>query len=280
MPTFDTPDPIQVTIDIYMADLRITAGDRTDTVVEVRPSDGANESDVEAARQVRVDYADGTLRITGPKRLFDFSRKSRSVDLTVELPTGSQVIADVLAGGIRSGGRLGDSKFKISAGHLSIEQTGAARLSTGAGHVTAGTIDGNAEISTGTGKIQVGEIAGTAVLKNSNGDTTIDAVGGDARVRSANGAISVGRAGAGVDAKTSNGDIHIGEVVRGSVHLGTAAGDVEIGIAEGTAAWLQVTTGFGKLRNLLENVPRPEDAAETVEVRGRTSYGDITIRRS
>jgi hypothetical protein len=69
-------------------------------------------------------------------------------------------------------------------------------------------------------------------------------------------------------------------VARGSVVLETANGDLEIGIAEGTAAWLQVNTGFGHVRNLLDEATRPTESDETVEVRGRTSYGDITIRRS
>src|ERR1035438_8061607 len=95
-----------------------------------------------------------------------------------------------------------------------------------------------------------------------------------------NGAISVDRAGADVDAKTSNGSIRIGEVARSSVVLGTPAGGLEIGIAEGTAARLEVNTGHGHVHNLLENATRPEEAHETVEVRGHTSYGDIAIRRS
>jgi hypothetical protein len=69
-------------------------------------------------------------------------------------------------------------------------------------------------------------------------------------------------------------------VVRGSVLVGTAMGDLDIGIAEGTAAWLQVNTSFGHVRNLLDSTGRPGESDETVEVRGRTSYGDITIRRS
>ena len=100
------------------------------------------------------------------------------------------------------------------------------------------------------------------------------------RVRATNGDVRIERTGAGVDAKTSRGSIRLGEVVRGSIVLGTAMGDLEIGIAEGTAAWLAVNTEFGHVRNLLKNVDRPENADETVEVRGRTSYGDITILRS
>jgi hypothetical protein len=78
---------------------------------------------------------------------------------------------------------------------------------------------------------------------------------------------------------TSNGSIRLGEVARGSVVRGTAMGDLEVGIAEGTAARLAVNTRFGHMRNL-DNATEPDEADETVEVRGRTSYGDITIRRS
>lgn len=281
MPKFDTPEPISVTLDLGVGDVRIAASDRGDTVVEVRPSDGADESDVWAAQQVRADYTNGVLRITGPKaRAFDFSRRTRSVDVSIELPTGSLVSAEAQMGTFRSTGRLGECRFKTGAGNAWLERAGSLRLHTGAGHVTVDGVAGNVDISTGTGKIQLGEVDGAAVVKSSNGDIVIDAVAGDARVRTANGAIAIERAGAGVDAKTSNGAIRLGEVVRGSVVLGTAAGDLDIGIAEGTAAWLEVNTSFGHLRNLLENALRPDETDQRVEVRGRTSYGDITIRRA
>ncbi|HEY3608934.1 MAG TPA: DUF4097 family beta strand repeat-containing protein [Pseudonocardiaceae bacterium] len=281
MPNFETPEPISVTFELGVGDVRITASDRTDTTVDVRPSDESDESDVQAAQRVRVDYANGVLHITGPKaRAFDFSRKTRSVDVSIELPSGSQVSADMQLGDFRCAGRLGECRLKTSAGNLRLERTGPLRLDSGAGHITVDGAAGDAEIYTGNGKVRVGEVEGTAVVKSSNGDIMIEAVTGDARVRTANGEISIDRAGAGVDAKTSNGSIRVGEVVRGSVVLGTAAGDLEIGIAEGTAAWLEVNTGFGHVRNQLDNASRPDEADETVEVRGRTSYGDITIRRS
>ncbi|NUR74416.1 MAG: DUF4097 family beta strand repeat protein [Hamadaea sp.] len=281
MPTFETYDSIAVTLELSVGYLRVTASDRVDTVVEVRPSDESDESDVKAAQQVRVDYSNGTLRVIGPKaRMFDFSRKLRSVDVTIELPTGSQVSAETQMGDLRCAGQLGQCRLKTTAGNIWVEQTGPLRANTSAGNVSADVVAGDADISTGTGSIQVGQIQGTAVVKNSNGETRIGAVTGDVRVRAANGDIIVDRAGAGVDAKTSNGNVSVGEVVRGSVVLGTAMGSLDIGIAEGTAAWLQVNTAFGRVNNQLENTTRPEDAAETVEVRGSTSFGDITIHRS
>ncbi|GAA1220697.1 DUF4097 family beta strand repeat-containing protein [Pseudonocardia alaniniphila] len=280
MPNFETPEPISVTIELGVADVRITASDRTETLVEVRPSEESDESDVKAAQQVRVDFTNGVLHVAGPKRVFDFSRKTRSVDVSIELPTGSQVSAEIQAGDFRSAGRLGECRFKTGAGNAQLERTGPLRLNTGAGHLTVDGIAGNAELSTGTGKVRLGDIEGTAVVKSSNGDIVIDKVAADVRVRTANGEISIDRAGAGVEAKTANGGIRLGEVVRGTVVLGTAAGDLEIGIAEGTAAWLEVNTGFGHVRNQLDTAGRPEESDETVEVRARTSYGDVTIRRS
>ena len=281
MPEFTTPESISVTVELGVGDVRIVASDRTDTVVEVRPSNAADESDVQAAKQVRVDFTDGVLRVTGPRsRLFDFSRRTRSVDVSIELPSGSQVATELQVGGVRGDGRLGECRVRTGAGNVSLADTGPLRLDTAAGHVTVAGVAGNAEIHTGSGKVRVGDVRGSAVVRNSNGDTTLAAVAGDVRVRNANGDIAVERAGAGVDAKTSNGAIRLGEIARGSVVLGTAMGDLEIGIAEGTAAWLDVTTGFGRVHNLLDSATKPEPTDETVEVRGRTSYGDITVRRS
>jgi DUF4097 and DUF4098 domain-containing protein YvlB len=281
MPNFETPEPISVTLEVGVGNVRITASDRTDTTVDVRPSDESDESDVQAAQRVRVDYANGALQVTGPKaRVFDFSRKTRSVDVSIDLPSGSQVSGEVQVGDLSGTGRLGECRFKTSAGHVRLERTGPLRVHTAAGHITADGVAGNAEIHTGSGKVRIGAVEGSVVVKNSNGDTEINAVTGDVRVRSANGDISVARAGAGVEAKTSHGSIRLGEVARGSVELGTAMGDLEIGIAEGTAAWLEVNTGFGQARNLLDNATRPTESDETVEVRAHTSFGDITIRRS
>jgi hypothetical protein len=71
----------------------------------------------------------------------------------------------------------------------------------------------------------------------------------------------------------------VGEVVRSSVVLETQLGDLEVGIREGTAAWLDVSARAGKVHNALDAADAPEPSADTVEVRARTSVGDVVIRR-
>ena len=80
-------------------------------------------------------------------------------------------------------------------------------------------------------------------------------------------------------AKSANGDVRLGEAVRGSVVLETKLGDLEVGIPEGTAAWLDVRATAGRVHNALEAADAPEATAETVEVRARTAVGDILIKR-
>jgi hypothetical protein len=282
MPTFDTPDPISVTVEFGVGDLRIVASDRTDTMVEVRPSDPAKKADVTAAEQTRVEYAGGRLLIKAPKnwRQYTFRGDGESVDVQVELPAGSQLRGETGVAALRCRGRLGECRYKTGIGDIQLERAGAVQLRTGVGDITVERAGGDAELTTGSGSLRIDGIDGTAVVKNSNGDTWIGRVTGDLRVNAANGRISVDQASGTVAAKSANGDVRLGEVAHGAVLAQTAFGKVEIGIRDGVAAWLDLNTRYGIVRNDLDTADRPGAGEEAVEVRARTSFGDITIHRS
>jgi hypothetical protein len=72
------------------------------------------------------------------------------------------------------------------------------------------------------------------------------------------------------------GDLEMSGLAIGDLETG----DLETGIAEGAAARPQMDTGVGHAHDLLENTTRPEEAEETVEVRGSTFYGRIIVHRS
>jgi hypothetical protein len=73
--------------------------------------------------------------------------------------------------------------------------------------------------------------------------------------------------------------VRVDELVRGSAVLETGFGAVEIGIREGTAAWLDIDSGQGVIRSELDTAEGPEQAEDTVKVRARTGFGDIVVRR-
>jgi len=282
MPSFDTPEPISVTLELGVGDIRIAASDRTDTVVEVRPSDAAKKSDVTAAADTRVEYVGGRLLIKAPKgwRQYTFRGGAESIDVQIELPAGSHVRGDAVIAALRCTGRLGECRFKTGLGEIRVDRAGPAQLNTGMGDVTVNRAVDHVEVTTRSGAVQIASVDGTAVIRNSNGDSWIGEVTGDLRVNAANGGIAVGRAHAAVAARTANGDIRLGEVGHGVVLAQTGRGKLDVAIREGVPAWLDLNTHCGNVRNGLNAAERPDPGEAAVEVRARSSFGDITISRA
>ncbi|UED88057.1 DUF4097 family beta strand repeat-containing protein [Streptomyces profundus] len=278
MPSFDTPEPIATVAHVEAGSIQFTADDRVDTRVEVRPRDPRRDQDVRAADQTEVTYAGGVLTIRTPKA--NFIGRTGTVDVTVELPTGSQVEMTGAWAQVLGEGRLGEVRLKTSSGDVRLDAAGPVRLTASHGSITVDRVEGMAEISTNTGNLRIGLVDGPAVLKNSHGTTTVGTVTGELRVRGANGGIDVAHAGASVAGTTTNGHLRVADVARGAVRLETSNGSIEIGIREGTAAWLDVSSKRGQVRNTLATAEAPDRTEETVEVRARTNWGNIDVRRA
>ena len=284
MPAFPTPAPISVRVELSLGHAHLIAGPRADTVVVVNPSDRSRRSDIEAAEKTIVEFSNGILHVRAPRArglgsYIGPTSRSGSVDVTIELPEGSDLEAEADLAHFRADGRLGDTRIKAGAGDIAVDQAGAVTLASGAGTVSVGRSAGHTKVTT-AGDMRLGEIEGDAQIKNLNGKTWVGEVTGPISVKSANGDIVVDKAHGEVAAKTANGSIEIGEVVSGTVVLGTASGHLEIAVREGTAAWVDAKTQFGRVPNSLGPTGGPEPSEQTVEIRARTAFGDVVIRRS
>jgi DUF4097 and DUF4098 domain-containing protein YvlB len=246
MPRFETPGPIELELDLVAADVRIEAADRAVTVVDVRPGDPDRPEDMAAAERTQIDHTPGRVLVKTPRtwRTYGPFARSGAVEVRVELPAGSSVLAKTGMGSVRSSGELGESQVKTGLGDITIDHAAAARLTTGMGDVEVGHAAGPVDLSTGTGDIRAGALRGAAVLKN------------------------------------ANGDVRVAEAVAGSVEARTGYGEIQVGIPEGTAAWLDLSTGYGQVHNGLDRTGPPEPGEESVQVRAHSGYGDITINRA
>ncbi|MFD8543426.1 DUF4097 domain-containing protein [Streptomyces sp. NPDC059649] len=279
MPSFDTPAPISATVHVEAGSIQFVAGDRPDTVVEVQPRDPKKDRDVRAVDQTEVSYASGVLTVRTPK-LRNSLRRPGTVDVTVELPTGSRIDMTGAWAQVVGEGRLGEVRVKTSAGDVRLDTTGPLKLTASHGSITVDRVEGLAEITTSSGSLRVGTVDGPAVLKNSHGTTTIGAATGELRVSGANGDIEIRRAEDSVTATTAHGALRVGEVASGNVQLETSYGAIEVGIRQGTAAWLDVSSGSGQVRNALTASDTPETTEDTVKVRARTRHGNIDVLRA
>ncbi|MEU9058915.1 DUF4097 family beta strand repeat-containing protein [Streptomyces sp. NPDC048430] len=278
MPSFDTPEPISVTAHVEAGSIQFTAGDRLDTVVAILPRDPKKDVDVRTADQTEITYAGGTLTVRTPKT--NLLGRTGTVDVTVELPTGSRIDMTGAWAQVLGEGRLGEVRVKTSSGDVRLDTTGPLWLKASHGSISVDRVEGLAEITTSSGSLRVGIVDGPAVLKNSHGTTTVDAVTGEVRVSGANGDIEIRRAEDSVTATTAHGTLRVGEVARGTAQLETNYGAIDIGVRAGTAAWLDVNSGSGQVRNALTASDAPEETEDTVKIRARTRHGNIDIRRA
>jgi DUF4097 and DUF4098 domain-containing protein YvlB len=286
--SFNTPSPIAVTLDLYVADVRFAVSDRTDTSVEVRPSNPGKAADIQAAENTRVEYDDATrtLNIVSRKprnRFVNFSSKRpESIDVVIQLPTDSDVRGEAGIGDFQADGALGAVTLKTDLGAVRLAETGPLKVRSGLGEITVEGVSGSAEVHCGSSDIRIGAVDGTADVSTSNGKVRVGVVTGPANVKAANGSVSVDCALSDLTATSSNGQVRVGEVARGKVSATSKNGAVEVGIREGSAAWLELNTGLGRVYNELNVADAPEagEPVDRVEVHASTKLGDVTIRRA
>jgi DUF4097 and DUF4098 domain-containing protein YvlB len=285
---FSTPSPITVTLDLYAADVRFAVADQTDTIVEVRPSNPDKGADITAAENTRVEYdeATRTLSVVSRKprnRFVNFSTKRpESIDLLIQLPTDSDVRGEAEIGDFQSDGVLGAVMLNTKLGAVRLAETGPLDLRSDLGAITVEGVSGSAEVHGSSSDIRIGAVDGTADVSTSNGRVQVGVVTGPATVKAANGSVSVDRALSDLTAAAANGEVRIGEIVRGKVSATSKNGSVEVGVREGSAAWLELNAGVGRVYNELSpsDAPAAAEPVDKVEVHASTKLGDVTIRRA
>jgi len=280
MPTFPTPEPVTVAVSMKAGDVRVVASDRIDTVVSVDPSDDET---------VHAELVNGrlTISVKEPKRrgpwmvdLIDKLRGPGSRTVSIDVPSGSNLEVDATYGEVRAIGTLGTCRLRLGYGDVQLDRTGALDVQNRHGDLVVEHVDGNAEISVSSGDVSVRTVTGSATITNNHSDIDVGDVTGTVRLTGTHGEISVGRASSEVSVRNAYGSIRVAEAVSGVVDLSSTYGELQIGIANGTAAWLDVSSSSGYVRNELKSRPGPEGFVNSVEVRARTRDGSVVVRRA
>lgn len=138
--------------------------------------------------------------------------------MTVRLPAGSRVEVKAAAAEVRGVGRFGEFAVESEQGSIDLDEVASARLTTAAGDVSVGRLDGPAEIRTRKGDIRIAEaVRGRLVLRTDAGEVEVGAAAGVS---------------AALDAGTSHGRIHNslknaeGAAAELTIHATTAVGDI------------------------------------------------------
>jgi DUF4097 and DUF4098 domain-containing protein YvlB len=281
MTTFQTPHPVVIDIDLGWGDLHVVASDRDDTVVEVRPANPGKSSDVKTAADAKVELVGDMLTVRTTKGWLHYTPfgGGGQVDVTIEVPEGSEVRGATGAGRLLAEGAFGAVAYRSGAGDVRVDEAERVTARTASGAIIIGRATGAVELTSSAGSIRISELSGEAQIKNPNGSTTIGEVTGTLAVQGAHGDVTIANARGTVTAKSSYGNLLVERMDGGRVQLEAGYGGIEVGVAEGTAAWLDVSSQHGAVRNTLQPSDAPGADENTVELHARTSWGDILIRR-
>jgi Putative adhesin len=277
MPTFDTPGPIAATVVVAGAQVRVTASDRTDTVVLVEPIDKASKKDVKVADKTKVDFAGGQLSV----KTTVSGDKNGSVVIAIDLPAGSSLVAYLAHSRVHADGSFGECELHMASGRVQLDRINALQANITAGEVTIGHIAERATIDGGAFAMRISEVKDTVKLSSSGaGQTWIGHALADLDLSSGHGGFEIDRADGSVTAKTADGAIRIGRLTRGQAELLNRSGNIEVGISEGTAARVDATSERGSVRNSVPSQENPDTSDSKVTVHVRTRYGDIIIHEA
>jgi DUF4097 and DUF4098 domain-containing protein YvlB len=274
---FDTPSPIHLYVEIPAGEVRLEAADVTTTDVVLEPIGDVTRAQA-IIDEVRVEHRGDDVYVLFPKHGRSLFGDRGHVRLTVRAPSGSAVSIKSGSADVSATGRFGDVDAATGSGDVRFEHTGRARIRSGSGEIRVEDVDGTLEAKSGSGTIEFAAVHGAAKISNGSGDVRVGVVDGELSVKSGSGDVSIADATESVHALSGSGDFAVERVHRGTVRARTGSGDVRVGVADGIAVLLDVSTASGTVRSELEAAGAPEDGRHaTVAV--KTGSGDIVLTR-
>jgi len=270
--TFDTPEPIQLYVELGSGQVRITAADTTST--EVTASG-------EHADDVVVEQQGGRISVIGPKQRTGFlGGKDAKIHLAITVPTGSELVTRSGSADQHVTGTLAQVSARSGSGDIQLDTiTGHTVVDTGSGDVTVNDAGADVRIKSGSGDIGVASVTGTTGISTGSGDVTVGATGASAVLKSGSGDLRVGQASGDVSLSSASGDLLVDTQHRGGVVAKNASGDVRIGIPGGVPVWTDVSTVTGRIASDLEGAGQPQSGEDYIEVRAKTVSGDIVLKQ-
>ncbi|GAA3685975.1 DUF4097 family beta strand repeat-containing protein [Arthrobacter ginkgonis] len=282
--TYAATGIIDATITLAMGELVVTADDVDEVTVDITPTRGDRPSDVRAAENTTVGFADGRLTITQKREsmLSTWVNKGWSIDVHVRVPKRSRLDVKSSYGNIRVRGPIGSSSLTTAFGGITAGDVAELTAKTVHGEISLERVSGTTGL-TGS-SVLVGEVYGSATIKATQGNVAVGLVMGHLAVASGYGNIDVRTVMGDVEARAAYGKIRLGDAVTGTASLETSFGDIEVGIRQGTLTWLDLDAKGGAVRNELDaagSEPGDDDGtADRLKVTARTNHGSVRAFRA
>ncbi|HUO13265.1 MAG TPA: DUF4097 family beta strand repeat-containing protein [Caulobacteraceae bacterium] len=293
--TFQTPAPVRLRVELPKGRIRVVAEETAETRIEltaVHGDDLARQWIADA--QIEQQGDEVLVRVNKPNLAYGLDigvlvesllslatlGAGGAIEAVVHVPATSAARLSTGSGTIETIGSLGEVSAASGSGVIRLGDCAEARARTGSGDISIASTTGSADAKTGSGKVSMGKVGGHATVMTGSGRTELGEVTGDAKVTAGSGSIEVDRAGDSLEAFTASGKIEIGRVDHGRVRAKTVSGKVSVGVAQGSAALLDISTMSGRVHSELEPSAAPSDGEPQVELVISTMSGNVNVARA
>jgi putative adhesin len=257
--TFETPAAVLLELRIGSGRIHVNAAKETaETIVHVTGERDPDEVEVETD-----ELPDGGRRIRVEQRGSGLFRRGRNLDVRVVAPPGVVIEAETGSADLEARGSVGGLTFRAGSGDVAFEVIdGRLSVKAGSGDVAGKRVGGDASVATASGNVALARVDGSLILRTASGDVAVGGAGRDVRVT------------------TASGDVEIGTVARGEATVRAVSGDVNIGVASGTAVWMDLSSVTGAATSELEQTDGATGSgAPALELRVATVSGDVRVQR-
>jgi DUF4097 and DUF4098 domain-containing protein YvlB len=269
---FDTPRPVSLYVELGKGHLTVEATDTSQATIVVEG---------QHAEDVIVEHKGDQLAVIGPRqRMGFFGGGEPSLDITVRVPTGSDLVTKTGSADQVAWGSFGNAKVKSGSGDVELDRfTGPVIVDTGSGAVSVAEVGGDLRVKSGSGDVDAGVVQGTVAVSTGSGDITVGTAHGTAQVKSGSGDLTVTIAHGDVSLSSASGDLRVGTMQRGAFTAKNASGDIRVGIPSGIPVWTDVSSLTGRIGSDLEGAGQPGPGEDYIEVRATTVSGDIVLEQ-
>jgi DUF4097 and DUF4098 domain-containing protein YvlB len=278
MNTFETPEPTTIVVRTGAGDVTVRAEETQRTTVELT---ALNAAGADAVAEARVEQQRNAVIVDIPRSRGGLFRPHPSVGIVISCPTDSILEVKAESADITGTGIFAEAVVTTGSGEVQVDDvTGTAKLKSGSGTVSAGRIGKAAIISTGSGDVSLDHTGHSAQVSVGSGDIRIGDVTGATVAKTGSGDVEVDRLDGTLVTKSGSGNLVVRRAASGSVKANGASGSITIGIEQGTAAWLDVSTLTGRVIQELDQTGAPTDGQQRVEITAHTVSGDLRVHRS
>ena len=190
------------------------------------------EVEAKDVQEIEIEPGDRRLDVSDDKRVVE--TRTRSTNLKITVPEGTNVSVGAVSGQVTLKGRFGSVKVSSVSGRIEVDEA-----------------DGDVDIRSISGRLQVERCAGRCRANTKSGRIEIGWVGKEVRAHTMSGRIEVGTAGQGdMELRSISGRIEVA-VDPGrhpNTHLKTLSGKTESKLPSGSDFEIRARTTSGSIR--------------------------------